>query len=190
MKSLFLPEKEYLKIYDDFIASCSDPDIDLSKFIFTRNSTSDYSYYNIYISIQNGSKDDVRGSFYFDGNEDPTIEIEIINHHLKYDDIYFKRIFINCLAHEFRHSFQEDEETFSHNNYISYFLDEREADAFSYGFFIEKQIYGGDYGIMIDEYLSLYLAVSSRSEISLVKKTWMLKIKEIEKEPRWKIKDK
>jgi hypothetical protein len=136
-------------------------------------------YYMLQVSVTFGSDvDDVKGGFFFDGNDDPNIEIDI---YLK--ENFFpesiKKMLLNCIAHEFRHSIQDFENDHDYSNYFEYFMTKSEIDAFSFGFVVEINIFGGKIEDAIDEYLENYREIVGEDNVIKIKKTWMQRAFEI-----------
>lgn len=139
-------------------------------------------YFIIYINIESSDYSNVKGSFHFDGNEDPVIEIDIF----KSDEPFLFSEIVNCLFHEYRHFCQKDKDLCSHySNTLEYFTCESELDAYSFGFLVESVLFGQDIEDVIDRYLNNYKKIMSECGINIVKDMWISKSKQILLEEEW-----
>lgn len=136
-------------------------------------------YYTLQTSVIFDSDiNDVRGGFFFDGNDDPNIEVEIFLKENFFPES-LKRMLLNCLAHEFRHSIQNFKSDYDYIDYFEYFMTKSEIDAFSFGFVVEINFFGGTIEDAISEYLENYKKIVGEDKIIKIKETWMQRATEI-----------
>jgi len=174
------------KEVSDFLIEISRKIINLSdgEFEFERAIVIDEEtfYFIIYANVEKSDHSNVKGSFHFDGNEDPVIEIDIF----KNGELDLFSEIINCLFHEYRHFCQKDKDLCSdYSNTLEYFTCESELDAYAFGFLIESILFDQEIESVIDRYLNNYRKIMSECGINIVKDMWISKSKQILLEEEW-----